>query len=269
MDFRILGPLEVSTQGQPLDLGGQKQRALLAALLLEANRVVSQDRLIEALWEDDPPETAQKALQVHVSQLRKALGKERLVTKAPGYMLHVEPDELDVECFQRLAEEGKLAEALSLWRGAALSEFAYQRFAQGKTARLEELRLACLEGRIEDDLARGRHAELTGELEALVREYPLRERLRGQLRHRLQSSRCGGEIGEPTPRLESPEAAGAGSGTFRAPTLGGDYSPPPTEATIPVNPSRVSDAGVPLPCQFLSLPDDRRAPRSRCVLRRG
>jgi DNA-binding SARP family transcriptional activator/tetratricopeptide (TPR) repeat protein len=181
MDFRILGPLEVSTQGEPLDLGGQKQRALLAALLLQANRVVSQDRLIEALWEDDPPETAQKALQVYVSQLRKRLGKERLVTKSPGYLLRVEPDELDVERFQRLAEEGKLAEALFLWRGAALSDFAYQHFAQAETARLEELRLACLEGRIEDDLARGRHAELTGELEALVRDYPLRERLRGQL----------------------------------------------------------------------------------------
>src|SRR6266508_3076169 len=104
MDFRILGPLEVSTQGQPLDLGGQKQRALLAVLLLEANRVVSQDRLIEALWEEKPPDTAQKALQVYVSQLRKVLGKERLLTKAPGYLLRVEPGELDLQRFQRLVE---------------------------------------------------------------------------------------------------------------------------------------------------------------------
>ncbi len=181
MEFRILGPLEVLENGQALDLGGQKQRIVLAVLLLGPNRVVSQQRLIDALWEEEPPETAVKALQVYVSQLRKAVGKERVVTRAPGYLLRVEPDELDVERFQRLAEEGKLAEALSLWRGAALSDFAYLRFAQSETARLEELRLACLEGRIEDDLARGRHAELTGELEALVREYPLRERLRAQL----------------------------------------------------------------------------------------
>src|SRR5213083_2168994 len=133
MDFRILGPLEVSTQGEPLDLGGQKQRALLAALLLEANRVISQDRLIEALWEDQPPETAQKALQVYVSQLRKALGKERLETKAPGYRLRAAEDEVDLERFQRLADE-RPQEALELWRGEALAEFAYQRFAQGEIA---------------------------------------------------------------------------------------------------------------------------------------
>src|SRR6266540_7010302 len=181
MDFRILGPLEVSTQGQPLDLGGQKQRALLAALLLEANRVVSQDRLIEALWEDDPPETAQKALQVYVSQLRKALGKERLVTKAPGYMLRVGQGEFDLERFLTLQEEGRLQEALELWRGPPLSDFRYQRFAQGEIARLEELRLAYLEERVEHDLARGRHSELVGELDGLVSEHPLRERLRGQL----------------------------------------------------------------------------------------
>src|SRR5438034_4609120 len=181
MDFRILGPLEVSTQGESLDLGGQKQRALLAALLLEANRVVSQDRLIEALWEDDPPETALKALQVYVSQLRKALGKERLVTKAPGYMLRVEQGEFDLERFLTLQEEGRLQEALELWRGPPLSDFRYQRFAQAEIARLEELHLAYLEERVEHDLARGRHAGLVGELDALVSEHPLRERLRSQL----------------------------------------------------------------------------------------
>src|SRR6266516_4776755 len=181
MDFRILGPLEVSTQGERLDLGGQKQRALLAVLLLEANRVVSQDRLIEALWEDNPPETALKALQVYVSQLRKALGKERLVTKAPGYMLRVEQGEFDLERFLTLQEEGRLQEALELWRGPPLSDFRYQRFAQAEIARLEEFRLACLEERIEHDLARGHHAELVGELEAIIDEHPLRERLRIQL----------------------------------------------------------------------------------------
>src|SRR5919109_4501365 len=120
MDFRILGPLEVWADGERLELGGQKQRALLAMLLLDANRVVSRDRLIEALWEDEPPETALKALQVYVSQLRKLLGKERLVTRTPGYLLRVEPDELDLTRFEHLAEIGRPDEALALWRGPPL-----------------------------------------------------------------------------------------------------------------------------------------------------
>ncbi len=181
MEFRILGPLEVLADGRALDLGGQKQRALLAALLMEANRVVSSDSLIEALWEEEPPETAGKALQVYVSQLRKLLGKERLQTKAPGYLLRVEEGELDLERFRHLHEQGSHDEALSLWRGPPLAEFAYQRFAQTEIARLEELRLSCLEERIEHDLAAGRHAGLVGELDALVKEHPLRQRLRVQL----------------------------------------------------------------------------------------
>jgi DNA-binding SARP family transcriptional activator len=181
MEFRILGPLEVVDDGKALELGGPKQHAVLALLLLEANRVVSSDRLIEALWDETPPETAQKALQVYVSKLRKLLGRERLETKAPGYLLRVAPGELDLARFHRLRNEGKPAEALSLWRGPPLAELAYQRFAQTEIERLEELRLACLEERIERDLARGRHADLVGELEALVREHPLRERLSGQL----------------------------------------------------------------------------------------
>jgi eukaryotic-like serine/threonine-protein kinase len=181
MEFRVLGPLEVLAEGQGRDLGGQKQRSLLAVLLLEANRVVSSDRLIEALWEEEPPETAQKALQVYVSQLRKLLGRERLETRPSGYLLRVEEGELDLDRFEHLRGQGRLAEALSLWRGPPLSDFRYQRFAQSEIARLEEVRLACLEDRIEVDLAAGRHGELVGELEALVREHPLRQRLRGQL----------------------------------------------------------------------------------------
>src|SRR6266540_3164397 len=130
MEFRILGPLEVVEDGHVLDVGGAKQRALLAFLLLHANEVVSTDRLIEALWEDDPPETAQKALQVYVSQLRKLLGKERLETRAPGYCLRVADGELDLSHFQRVQEEGHLHEALALWRGPPLAEFGDQRFAQ-------------------------------------------------------------------------------------------------------------------------------------------
>src|SRR5919201_1704014 len=117
MNFQILGPLEVLEDGRALELGGPKRRALLAVLLLNANRVVARGRLIDALWDEEPPETAQKALQVHVSQLRKLLGKERLLTKAPGYLLRVEEGELDLERFQRLHTEGRHAEALSLWRG--------------------------------------------------------------------------------------------------------------------------------------------------------
>jgi len=181
MQFRILGPLEVASDGEVLDLGGQKQRALLAVLLLYANQVVSSDRLIEALWEEGAPETAQKALHVYVSQLRKVLGRERLETKPSGYLLRVEEDEFDVGRFQRLREEGKLAEALCLWRGPPLVDFRYLRFAQSEILRLEEARLACLEDRIRVDLAAGRHSDLVGELEALVAEYPLRERLRVQL----------------------------------------------------------------------------------------
>src|SRR4029453_4939957 len=132
MEFRILGPLEVSSDGQALDLGGAKQRALLAVLLLEANRVVSRDRLIDALWDADPPDTAQKALQVYVSNLRKQLGRDRIMTKAPGYAIQVQPGERDLERFERLVKGGgrqQQAEALALWRGPPLADFAHMRFA--------------------------------------------------------------------------------------------------------------------------------------------
>ena len=181
MEFRILGPLEVLEDGRQVGLGGAKQRALLAVLLLHANEVVSTDKLFDALWEDEVPETGRKALQVYVSQLRKAIGRERLQTRAPGYLLRVEADELDLERFRRLAGAGKFADALALWRGQALSDFTYQRFAQSEIGRIEELRLACIEDRIDVDLAAGRHAALVGELEMLVAKHPLRERLRAQL----------------------------------------------------------------------------------------
>jgi DNA-binding SARP family transcriptional activator len=189
MEFRILGPLEVDSDGRPLEVGGFKQRALLALLLLEANRVVSRDGLIDALWEDDPPATARKALQVYVSQLRGLLGRERVETRTPGYMLRVEEDELDLGRFRRLRQEGRPEDALALWRGPPLAEFAHLRFAQPEIARLEELHLACLEERADRRLAAGGHAELAGELEALVRQNPLRERLRAQLM--LCFYRCG------------------------------------------------------------------------------
>ena len=201
MEFRILGPLEVLSDGQAVDLGGAKQRALLAVLLLDANHVVSMDRLVDALWEDEPPETATKALQVYVSGLRKLIGKERLQTRAPGYLLSVARDELDLERFRELQEGGRPAEALALWRGPPLSDFAHSRFAQAEIARLEDLHLACLEERIEQHLHARRYAELTGELEALVAEHPLRERLRGQLMLALYRS------GRQAEALEAYQAA--------------------------------------------------------------
>jgi DNA-binding SARP family transcriptional activator len=194
LEFRLLGPVEVVTDGRPVSLPAAKPRALLAALLLSSNRVVSVDRLIDDLWGDQPPETATKALQGYVSQLRKVLGPDRLLTKPPGYSIRVEEGELDLERFERLLIEGRellaagdskaaaerLAEALELWHGAPLAEFS-EPFARDAGARLEDARLAALEERIEADLALGRHARLIPELEELVAREPLQERLRAQL----------------------------------------------------------------------------------------
>jgi DNA-binding SARP family transcriptional activator len=191
MDFRILGPLEVWGDGRLLPLGGSKQRALLALLILHANEVVSADRLMEDLWGERQPTSGAKALHVYVSQLRKVVGEDRVLTRAPGYMLHLDPEELDLTRFMRLREKADssppqeassvLREAIALWRGAPLADVAYESFAQSEIARLDELRTSTIEQRIETDLALGKHAELVGELEALVREHPLRERLRAQL----------------------------------------------------------------------------------------
>jgi DNA-binding SARP family transcriptional activator len=191
MDFRVLGPLEVVGRDGPLPLGGVKQRSLLAVLLLHANRVVSRDGLIDALWGARPPLTCNKTIQVHISRLRKALGDSRLVTQTPGYALYLEPGELDLARFERLVGDArqappelaaaKLREGLELWRGPPLSDLAYEQFAQAEIARLVELRLAALEQRLEADLALGLHADLVGELEGLVSAHPLRERFRYQL----------------------------------------------------------------------------------------
>ena len=194
LEVRLLGPTEVAREGAPVALGGPKPRALLAALALEAGRVVSVDQLVEALWPGDPPETAAHAVQVYVSQLRKALGHV-IATRASGYGLELEPERIDLHRFSRLAQEGRAAleggdsasaegalrDALALWRGPALADFLYEPFAQAEIARLEELRTVVLEERIDADLALGRHAELVSELEALVRAQPLRERPRAQL----------------------------------------------------------------------------------------
>jgi DNA-binding SARP family transcriptional activator len=165
MDFRLLGPLEVVERDRPLELGGAKQRSLLAMLLLQANELVSTDRLIDQLWGATPPATCAKSIQVYVSRLRKQLGDQRLATQAPGYVLHVEPSELDLARFAQLADEArradprraaqKLRDALALWRGTPLADLAYEPFAQPEIARLEELRMAVLEQRVDADLAVG------------------------------------------------------------------------------------------------------------------
>jgi DNA-binding SARP family transcriptional activator len=191
MDFRLLGPLEVFEGNRPLPVGGVKQRSVLAILLMHANELVTTDQLIDEIWGGAPPAKAGKNIQVHVSRLRKVLDSGRLTTGPGGYVLHLGRDESDVARFERLAAEAgssapqgaadRLREALALWRGPALADLAYEGFAQPEIARLEEMRISVLVQRIEADLALGRHAELIGELEALVARHPLQERLRYQL----------------------------------------------------------------------------------------
>src|SRR5215207_9162337 len=190
LDLRVLGPLEAHGDTGPIPLGGQKQRALLSLLILNAGRVVATDRLLDELWGEDPPKTAATSLQNMVSNLRKALGVERLETRPPGYRLVVDEAETDLGRFERLVAQARevsdeprsrtLSAALALWRGAPLADFAYETFAQGEIRRLEERRLSIVEERIDAGLGCGREHELVGELEPLVAQQPFRERLRGQ-----------------------------------------------------------------------------------------
>jgi YVTN family beta-propeller protein len=200
MEFRILGPLEVRDNGRVLELGGAKQRAVLALLLLHANEVVALDRLIDGIWGERPPDTAAAAVHGSVSRLRKVLEPngapyQVIRTQAPGYVFAAGPEAVDRYRFERLAAEGKTAlddgdaarsadvlrEALALWRGPALADIAYTIADRTELDRLDEEWLSAVEERIDADLALGRHALLVPELEALVARHPLRERLRGQL----------------------------------------------------------------------------------------
>ena len=199
MEFRILGPLEVEEGGNPIALGGPKQRTLLALLLLTPNRPVSVDRLVDGLWPRDPPVAAANALQYHVSRLRKALGEGApIVTQEPGYLIGLDPEQLDLLRFEQLIMEAEgaepdlasrlLGEALALWRGEPLADLADDVLSHGEMQRLAAARLAALERRIDADLALGRHAQLIPELEALVRAYPLHEGLVGALMRALYGS---------------------------------------------------------------------------------
>jgi YVTN family beta-propeller protein len=195
MEFRILGPVEVRDDGRLVRLGGGKQRAVLALLLLNANRVVASERMIELLWGERPPATAATALHGHISSLRKALGPDVIATRPPGYVLETAIGELDLERFEWLQAEGRdalergdpgaaaerLRAALGLWRGEALSDIGFEPFIQAEAARLEGVRLDAVQDRIEADLTVGRGTELVGELERLVAAEPLRERLWAQL----------------------------------------------------------------------------------------
>ena len=235
MEFRLLGPVEVLEDGEPLPLGGPKQRALLALLLLHANDPVSRDALIDGLWGSRPPRSAGHMVDDYVSRLRKQVGAQRVVRKAPGYKLLVEPGELDLDRFDEFALRGRaalaagrhaeastrLTEALAVWRGTALVDVVFEPFASVESARLEELRTGVLEDRFEADLARGGGEELVPELEAAVREQPLRERLVGELMLALYRSgrqtaaleayralrhRLADELGlEPSPQLRELE----------------------------------------------------------------
>jgi YVTN family beta-propeller protein len=212
MEYRILGPFEVRDSGRVVALGGEKQRAVFAILLLHRNEVVSADRLIDDLWGASPPASALRTLQAYVSRLRRALGANGgspaalgdpapasrdgvLVTKGHGYLLRVAPSELDLERFKETADRGRdalaagdpeqaaaiLRKALALWRGPPLADFAYAPFAQPAIAQLEEIHIATVEERLEADLALGQARDLVGELRDLVERHPLRERVRGQL----------------------------------------------------------------------------------------
>jgi DNA-binding SARP family transcriptional activator/ABC-type branched-subunit amino acid transport system substrate-binding protein len=237
VEFRLLGLLQVGEGGRTIDLPRGKERALLAVLLLHANEPVSTDRLVDALWGERPPGNATKTLQVYVSRLRKSVGGERLTTTPAGYSLSVGDGEVDIDQFERLASEGRraldggdaaraerlLSEALGLWRGPALADFAFDDFAQAEARRLDQLRADAAADRVDAKLERGRAESVIGELEQLVLENPLQERPRRQLMlalyragrqadaldvYRSTRALLADELGlEPSPELQALERA--------------------------------------------------------------
>jgi YVTN family beta-propeller protein len=199
LEFRVLGPLEVIADSVPLDVGGPKQRAVLALLLLRANEVVPRELLIDDLWGEAPPATARDTVKVYVGRLRRLLSSNGrsapLESRRGGYVLSIDPEQIDLHRFNRLAEQGSdaladgdagraaalLREALALWRGTPLADLADAAFVRGEQVRLQELRLAALEQRIDADLVLGRASTVVPELQQLARERPYDERLHRQL----------------------------------------------------------------------------------------
>ncbi|MDQ3767692.1 MAG: winged helix-turn-helix domain-containing protein, partial [Actinomycetota bacterium] len=195
IEFRVLGPLEVLRDGKPVRIPGDKERALLALLVIHGGEVISSDQLIEQLWGEVLPDNPANALQAVVSRLRRGLGRDGvIVTRKPGYALHAGSEAVDAARFEDLVRRASrlgtedpsrlselLTEALSLWRGSPYADLVYEDIAQQERARLEGLHIAATEEKIAADLALGRNAEALAELERLVSDHPLRERLRGQL----------------------------------------------------------------------------------------
>jgi YVTN family beta-propeller protein len=291
LQFKLLGPLEAFEGGRSLDLGGSRQRALLTVLLLRRREVVTIDRLIDELWGERAPPTAAKTVHVYVSRLRKELGEGLIVTRGRGYVAAVEPGQLDLDLFDSLIVAGRsaldageferavgaFAEALGLWRGEPLADFAYEGFAQPEIARLSELRLAAIEDRIEAALALGHHRQVIAELESHVATHPNRERLLGQLM--LALYRCGrqadaleayqrgrralsAELGlEPGPQLRALESAII----QHDPALAGTPDPhEPASATVDERPSaQPAERRAAQPDALGSARPARRAPRIR------
>jgi DNA-binding SARP family transcriptional activator len=254
MHARILGSFQLEDGGRRIPMGGARQRAVLVSLLLRANEVVPSEQLLMDLWGEDTSLSAANSLQAAISRLRRVLPPGRLLTRPPGYLLRVFPDELDVSQFEQLVFEGRealtggaaeeaaqvLRRALSLWNGPALADFRYEPFAQAEIVRLEELHLTCLEERVEADLALGRASVLVAELRRLVGEHPVRERLRSQLMQALYHdgrqaealeiyrefrSVLRDELGlDPSPQLRELETA-----ILRHDSLAAPASPPPGE----------------------------------------
>ncbi len=206
MEFRVLGPIEASEGSGSIPLGGPKQRAVLAHLLIRANRVVPSDDLIDAVWGEEPPDLPRASVHTYISNLRRVLGERRIMSRSPGYLLRIETDELDGLRFESLVRQGRrllvtdperatslLAEALGMWRGRPFADLLDDPALGAETTRLDELRLTALEDKIDAGLALGRHSDQVAELEALVREYPLRERFWKQLMMALYRSGRQGE----------------------------------------------------------------------------
>ena len=200
MDFLILGPLELRDGDREVPVRGGKQRALLALLLLNANRTLAVGRIVDDLWGEEPPDSARKMVQIYVAKLRQDLPRDTVETRPPGYAVALEPGRLDLDRFETLVAQARAAAdaeqaadrfraALALWRGPALAEFASEPFAALESGRLEELRMTALEGRLEADLELGRRNDVAGELESLIARHPLRESLRRQ--HMLALYRSG------------------------------------------------------------------------------
>jgi DNA-binding SARP family transcriptional activator len=308
VEFLVLGPLEARDGDAGVQLGGAKQRAVLAMLLVRRNQVVSRERLIHGVWGDTPPASAGHTLEAYISRLRKALrdaaDTDRLLLRPPGYMLRVWEGEFDLDRFEALVDQGRCAlssdaaaaaavfhEALALFRGAPLEDLAYAPFAQEEIPRLEDLRLAVIEQRIDADLAIGSGAELVGELETLVRAHPLRERFWGQLMlasyrsgrqgdalaafdraRRILSEQLGVTPGKPLqllqrrvldhdPALELVAWTAVVSTDDRLPDAGtSPVRPPIAPATVSAQPTAESGSRIPSP------PDRKRRVWSRRIV---